>query len=54
MEREQGIEMKKISKANNNGKQVIKLEGEIVSKEKIQKKVHAMETSMNRKFNIGR
>lgn len=50
LERNHGIEIKKTSIIVNNGKQVIKVQADLVPKDKIQKKIKATETEINTKF----
>ncbi|MCR6850437.1 ADP-ribosyltransferase [Bacillus sp. IBL03825] len=50
MERNLGIEIKKTSIIVEKGREVIKLEGEVVPKEKIQEKVKTVESNINQKF----
>ncbi|HDR4766491.1 TPA: hypothetical protein QCR57_005733 [Bacillus cereus] len=49
-ERNLGIEITRTSIVVENGREVIKLEGKVVSKEKIQEKVRKAEDNLNQKF----
>ncbi|PGT97491.1 calmodulin-sensitive adenylate cyclase [Bacillus cereus] len=50
LERDQGIEIKGSSIITVKGRQVIKLEGEVVSKDKITEKIKLEENSLNQEF----